>query len=82
MPSKLETERRTWERLKPELVAKHEGKYVLIKGTEVGGIFDDRRSALEAGYSRWGYVALMVHHIQAEEQAEFLPIFDLADWDS
>jgi hypothetical protein len=82
MPSALATERETWERLKADLVAEHEGKYVLIKGTEIGGIFEGRAAAREAGYRRWGYVPLMIHRITHEEETEFLPIFDLASWDS
>ena len=75
-------ERATWERLKPELLAEHEGKFVLIRGTEVAGIFETFDDAVEFGFGRWGYVSLYVHKIAAEEETEFLPIYDVTSWRS
>ena len=64
----------TWERLKPGLLATAPGKFALIHGTEMGGVFDDETSALIAGYERWGYGKMFVHRIQEEDEVAFLPI--------
>jgi hypothetical protein len=50
----LKIELETYERLKPQLVAQGEGKYVLIQGTTVVNIWDTYEDALKAGYSQFG----------------------------
>lgn len=61
----------TFNRRLPELLAQHQGKYALIKGTDV----DTRASyedALEAGYKRFGpNVGFLVKPIVAAERATF-----------
>jgi hypothetical protein len=61
----LDTEMATYRRLKPELLADPDkvGKYVLIKGEELLGIYPTRDEALEQGYERYLFEAFMVKQI-------------------
>ena len=45
----------------------NEGKYTVIKGTDVQGPFDFYEDALEAGYSRYGLVPFLVKKIERNE---------------
>jgi hypothetical protein len=45
----------------------NEGKYAVIKGTDVQGPFDLYEDALEAGYSRYGLVPFLVKKIERNE---------------
>ena len=57
----------------PELLREYEGRFVLIKGTEIAGIFPDRSTALREGYRRFGIVPLLVRQIAASDPAVYLP---------
>jgi hypothetical protein len=62
--SQIETEwnffRKEWPRL---LADGHEGRWVLIKGEEILGLFDSRDEAVTAGYDRLGVVPLLAQQI-------------------
>ena len=58
----FDTERRTYERLKSKLLH-DEGKYVLIKGDIMAGIWLTREEAVEAGYGRFGLQPFYVKQI-------------------
>jgi len=62
----LEQEIATYNRLLPELLAQ-EGKYVLIKGAELAGVFDSYRDALAAGYQRFKLDSFLVKQITSAE---------------
>ena len=49
------------------LAAGHEGKYVLIRGDDLEGIFGTQDEALSSGYDRFGLNPFYVHQIQAVE---------------
>jgi hypothetical protein len=68
----LEAELATYERLKPELLADQAkvGKYVLIKGDQLLGVYPTREEALEQGYERYLFEAFMVKQI-----AEVKPVY-------
>ena len=57
----------------PELLREHEGEFVLIKGTEIVGVFFDRSAALREGYRRFGIVPLLVRQIVASDPVVYLP---------
>jgi len=57
----------------PELLCEHEGEFVLIKGTEIAGVFLDRSEALREGYRRFGIVPLLVRQIVASDPVVYLP---------
>jgi hypothetical protein len=62
----LEREVKTYKDKFPELQA-NEGKFVLICGDEVVGIFDSYQDALSAGYVRCGINPFLVKQISTVE---------------
>ena len=69
MRSRLETETATYEAQKERLLAEHRGRFVLIHGAEIVGVFDTQSEALVAGYRRFGYVDLFTKRLQRREKA-------------
>ncbi|MBI1749565.1 MAG: hypothetical protein HY234_04310 [Acidobacteria bacterium] len=63
MPTVLDTEWETFERHREELVGRSEGKYVLIHGDQILGVFDSQRDAIAQGYERLGNVPFLVKQI-------------------
>jgi hypothetical protein len=49
----FERELATYERLKPELQAQP-GRFALIKGDDLVGVYNTYRDALQVGYDRFG----------------------------
>lgn len=66
----LEREVETYRRKLPELLA-HKGKFVVIHGEDVIGIFDGFEDALRAGYERCGDDAFLVRQIRETERVLF-----------
>lgn len=67
----LESEYRTYLRCKEDLLAKHEGEFVLIKGSEMTDLFSSYEDALKAGLKRFGNVPFLVKQIQREDEVNF-----------
>jgi hypothetical protein len=63
MRSRLESESAAYEAHKGRLLAEHRGKFVLIHGSEIVGVFDTQGEALVAGYQRFGYVDLFTKRL-------------------
>ena len=63
----LEKELETYDTNKEELLREHEGKFVLIKGEEVIGIFRTELAATNGGHKRFGYVPILVREITRKE---------------
>lgn len=63
----LEKELETYKSKLPEM-REHEGKFVLIHGTEVVDYFATYEDALKAGYQRFNLEPFMVRQINAMEQ--------------
>jgi len=66
----LETELETYRREAVNLAGR-EGKFVVIRGSEVEGIFDTYEDALRWAYDKWGATAFLVKKIQHADQALF-----------
>ena len=62
----LETEARTYERELAGLLS-DEGKWVLIHGDEVVGVFETYQDALKIGYERYVLDPFMVKQIESTE---------------
>lgn len=62
----LEREIETYRRKLPELLL-HKGRYVVIHGEEVAGIFDGYEDALSVGYERYGSADFLVRKISESE---------------
>jgi hypothetical protein len=66
--SVLAAEWETYRREVGRLLAEgHEGKWVLIKGDEVIGLFDSQQQALAAGSERFLLQPKLVHHVLSRE---------------
>ena len=63
----LKTEIETYEREKARLVAESEGKYALVHGDSVAGIWDTYTDALKAGYGQFGLKPFLVKQIRSIE---------------
>jgi hypothetical protein len=67
----LDRELETYRAKLPGLLDKA-GKFVLIKGSDVQGVFDAYADALSAGYEKNKLEPFLVKKIEAVEQAGFL----------
>lgn len=71
-PARLQTELATYEAHKPELLALGEGKYVLIQGTTIHGVWGTYEDALTVGYQTFGVnTPFLVKQISGIEQVQF-----------
>ncbi|MBI4115661.1 MAG: hypothetical protein HY447_03695 [Candidatus Omnitrophica bacterium] len=68
---KLEKEYQTYLEHKDELLAKSEGKFVLIKDTKIIDVYSSYEDALKEGFKRFGNVPFLVKEIQREEEINF-----------
>ena len=71
MPAPLEQERRTYEEKKPELLSASAGKFVVIHGDEVAGVWDTQEDALRAGYGRFKLEPFLVKEISEVERVHY-----------
>lgn len=58
-----DTEAATYQRHREELLGTAEGKFVLIKDTEVAGVYDAKRDAIREGHRRFGNVPFFVKQV-------------------
>jgi len=63
------TERAAYEQLQPRLVENHEGKYAIICGSELVGVFGTSREAYRAGLRKAGLDRLFFMQRIAREYA-------------
>ena len=68
----LATELETYEAHRDELLRHSEGRFVLIHETSLLGVFDDRVSAVEAGYAALGNVPFLTKQVLREEPVVIL----------
>jgi hypothetical protein len=71
----LERELDTYRRELPRLL-QDEGKFVLVHGDEVAGVYDTEESAVEAGDDRFGLEPFLVKQISRSEEPRLVP-YDL-----
>jgi hypothetical protein len=69
----LELEYQTYCERKEELVRQGEGKYVVIAGADVVGLFDEFEDALEVGYTRFGPGRFMAKLVEADDRRWLVP---------
>lgn len=65
MERALEKEVETFKAKKKELLARAEGRFVLIKGDEVIGFFESQGDALQEGYKQFGREPFLVKEVLA-----------------
>ncbi len=66
----LEKEQATYQRELPNLLA-NEGKFVLIHGDGVAGVFDTYHDALQIGYQQFKLEPFFIKQISAAEKVQF-----------
>ena len=64
--SVLDTEMATFRKVLPNLLRYHRGRFVLINGDDVIGIYDKREHGLRKGYSLFLHEAFLVREILPE----------------
>ena len=67
----LEKEYRVFKDHRDELLARGEGKFVLIKGETVVDVFASYEDALKEGLRHFGDVPFLIQEIQREEDVQF-----------
>lgn len=68
----LEQELKTYEREREKLLSEAKGKFVLIKGDKIVGIYVSQEDALAEGYKRFGNEEFLVKEITQIEPINFL----------
>ena len=68
---RLKTEIQTYEREKQRLLSENEGKYAVIHGTEVAGVWDTYVDALHAAYEKFGLEPFLVKQIEVIDQIQY-----------
>lgn len=76
MPT-LDKELKFFETKKGDLVRVHPGKFVLIKGHELLGVFDTADAAVSEGARRFGADSFLVRQINASEENVYIPALAL-----
>jgi hypothetical protein len=67
----LDQEIETYRQQLPKLLLE-EGKFALIHGRELVGLFDSYQDALTAGYEKFGVQPFLVKQIKAIDQVHFI----------
>ena len=73
----LQTELAYFDSIKDELLKHHEGKFALIVGTDLLGIFDSAEAAYTAGLEKRGNVPMLIKQITRGELTESVPAMTL-----
>ncbi len=74
----LETEIAFFDKQKPELVEKYLGRFVLIRDSELIGVFNTIQEAIAAGARQFGLSSFLVREVKLEAEAElFIPALSL-----
>lgn len=63
MEKLLDTELKTYEHNREHLLGTSEGKFALIHGNRVVGIYDSKMDAITAGYQQFGNVPFLVKQL-------------------
>lgn len=69
----LEKEIAVFEKLKPQLLEHHLGKFALIIGESVVGVYDSPQTAYVAGLAAHGNVPMLIKIITEHEGVETIP---------
>jgi len=71
MSDRLKKEMETFEQHRERLVAESFGKFALIHGDEIDGVWDTYQDALAAGYKKFGLDPFLVKRIVSTESIQF-----------
>jgi len=73
----LESEMAYFNEHRKELLAKAEGKFVLIKGDKEYGFYDDDEQAYKAGVELFGLQPFLIKEVAVKDQIHEIPALDL-----
>jgi hypothetical protein len=73
----LEKERKYFETHRAEWLQQHAGKFVLVKGEELIGVFNTQQEALIEGARRFGMESFLVRQVEESEQLIYIPALTL-----
>lgn len=73
----LENELRYFEDHKAEWLKVYNGKYVLVKGTELVGFFDTAETAVAEGIKKFGLVSFLVRRVVPNDEKIQIPALAL-----
>lgn len=69
----LKEELAFYESQKDQLLMAHGGKFVLIKGRELLGVFDKQEQAYAEGLNRLGNTPFLIRHVVPEDPVQAIP---------
>lgn len=73
----LERELEYFESIKTELLQRYEGKYALIVGAELLGVFDRGEEAYRVGIEKRGNVPMLIKQVLKEDSPARIPAMTL-----
>ena len=73
----LENELQYFEKNRKQWVSLYQGKFVLIKGEELLGIFDKPEAALAEGARRFGLASFLVLRVEETTEPIYIPALTL-----
>jgi hypothetical protein len=63
MATVLDSELQTYERRRESLLGSAQGKFVLIKGDQIVGVYESKMDAVNQGYRQLGHVPFLVKQV-------------------
>ena len=73
MATLLDAELQTYEKNRESLLGSAEGKFVLIKGDQIVGVYESKMDAINQGYRQLGHVPFLVKQVlKVETPLNFL----------
>ena len=63
MATLLDAELQTYEKNRESLLGSAEGKFVLIKGDQIVGVYESKMDAINQGYRQLGHVPFLVKQV-------------------
>lgn len=73
----LINEYKYYQSIKSRLLKESEGKYALIKGNELLGLFDTDIDAYQVGVSKFGNDPFLIIKVSSEEEKYWMPTLEL-----
>lgn len=73
----LSDEYKYYQTIKLKLLEESEGKYALIKGQELLGLFDTDMDAYQVGVSKFGKAPFLIIKVANEEESYWIPTLEL-----
>ncbi len=69
----FETELQYFEEHRSTWIEHYEGKFALVKGKDLQGVYDTAEAAYQAGVELWGNVSFLIKQILPEDPIEQVP---------